>query len=86
MATVAWNAYSNVFVFVNVRHACDYESGAKAGRPQFRQLFEDAARRKFDLVLFWALDRLSREGVDSRTICHPCLATNSRSRYRTSPT
>jgi DNA invertase Pin-like site-specific DNA recombinase len=26
-------------------------------------LFEDAAHRKFDLVLFWALDRFSREGV-----------------------
>lgn len=26
-------------------------------------MFEDASRRKFDLVLFWALDRLSREGV-----------------------
>lgn len=26
-------------------------------------MFEDASRRKFDLLLFWALDRLSREGV-----------------------
>jgi DNA invertase Pin-like site-specific DNA recombinase len=26
-------------------------------------MFADASRRKFDLVLFWALDRLSREGV-----------------------
>src|SRR5580692_1160583 len=26
-------------------------------------MFTDASRRKFDLVLFWALDRLSREGV-----------------------
>jgi DNA invertase Pin-like site-specific DNA recombinase len=46
-----------------VREYCDYESGAKADRPEFKQLFEDASRRKFDLVLFWALDRLSREGV-----------------------
>src|SRR5690606_7213933 len=29
----------------------------------FRQLFEDAHRRRFDLVLFWALDRFSREGA-----------------------
>ncbi|HXX20151.1 MAG TPA: recombinase family protein [Candidatus Acidoferrum sp.] len=42
---------------------CDYESGAKADRAEFGRLFEDASRRKFDLVLFWALDRLSREGV-----------------------
>ena len=26
-------------------------------------MFADAARRKFDLLLFWSLDRLSREGV-----------------------
>jgi DNA invertase Pin-like site-specific DNA recombinase len=26
-------------------------------------MFADASRRKFDLVLFWSLDRLSREGV-----------------------
>jgi DNA invertase Pin-like site-specific DNA recombinase len=46
-----------------VREYCDYESGSKADRAQFRQMFEDASRRKFDLVQFWALDRLSREGV-----------------------
>jgi DNA invertase Pin-like site-specific DNA recombinase len=45
------------------REYVDYESGAKADRAQFRQMFEDASRRKFDLLLFWALDRLSREGV-----------------------
>lgn len=45
------------------REYVDYETGAKADRPQFRQIFEDASRRKFDLLLFWALDRLSREGV-----------------------
>ena len=26
-------------------------------------MFRDASQRKFDVVLFWALDRLSREGV-----------------------
>lgn len=52
-----------------VREYCDYESGAKADRTEFRQLFEDASRRKFDLVLFWALDRLSREGV-LQTLTH----------------
>jgi DNA invertase Pin-like site-specific DNA recombinase len=46
-----------------VREYTDYESGSKADRAQFRQMFDDASRRKFDLVLFWALDRLSREGV-----------------------
>jgi DNA invertase Pin-like site-specific DNA recombinase len=46
-----------------VAEYCDYESGSKADRAQFQQMFADASRRKFDLVLFWALDRLSREGV-----------------------
>ena len=43
----------------------DHESGRKGinGRKQFNQLFEDASRRKFDIVLFWALDRFSREGM-----------------------
>lgn len=46
-----------------VHKYCDYESGGTADRPEFKQMFGDASRRKFDLVLFWALDRLSREGV-----------------------
>ena len=45
------------------REYCDYESGSKSDRPEFQRMFEDASRRRFDLLLFWALDRLSREGV-----------------------
>jgi DNA invertase Pin-like site-specific DNA recombinase len=43
----------------------DHESGRKGSdkRKQFAALFEDAGKRKFDLVLFWALDRFSREGM-----------------------
>src|SRR2546425_1540361 len=41
----------------------DQQSAKDDDRPAFRQMFEDASRRKFDLVLFWSLDRLSREGV-----------------------
>jgi DNA invertase Pin-like site-specific DNA recombinase len=41
----------------------DRESSAKSDRVEFQRMFTDASRRKFDLVLFWALDRLSREGV-----------------------
>lgn len=39
------------------------ESGGTANREQFQLLFADAHRRHFDLVLFWSLDRFSREGV-----------------------
>jgi len=41
----------------------DQESGTKSDRPAFNRLFSDAAKRKFDLLLFWSLDRLSREGT-----------------------
>lgn len=43
----------------------DYESGrkGKAERKRFAALLKDASQRKFDLVLFWALDRFSREGI-----------------------
>lgn len=41
----------------------DRESGAKSDRAEFQRMFADASKRKFDLLLFWALDRLSREGV-----------------------
>jgi len=32
-------------------------------RPQFDAVMLAASQRKFDLLLFWALDRLSREGI-----------------------
>lgn len=41
----------------------DQESGSIPTRPAFNQLFADAAKRKFDLLLFWSLDRFSREGT-----------------------
>jgi len=41
----------------------DRMSGTKADRTAFQMLFEDARLKKLDLVLFWALDRFSREGV-----------------------
>src|SRR3981189_1502450 len=41
----------------------DHESGSHDDRPQFKQMFKDASQRRFDTLLFWSLDRLSREGV-----------------------
>jgi len=41
----------------------DEASGKNGDRPEFKRMFEDAHRRKFDLVLFWALDRFSRAGT-----------------------
>jgi DNA invertase Pin-like site-specific DNA recombinase len=47
------------------REYVEHESGGKSAdqRPQYARLFADAARREFDMVLVWALDRLSRNGM-----------------------
>ena len=41
----------------------DVMSGKEESRPAFDRLFQDARERRFDLVLFWALDRFSRGGT-----------------------
>jgi DNA invertase Pin-like site-specific DNA recombinase len=46
-----------------VREYVDQLSGGTSDRAQFQQMFKDAAHRHFDVLLFWSLDRLSREGV-----------------------
>jgi DNA invertase Pin-like site-specific DNA recombinase len=38
-------------------------SGGKADRSEFKQLLLEAYQQKFDLVVFWRLDRFSREGA-----------------------
>jgi len=46
------------------REYVDHVSG-KSGdnRDEFQRLFQDASQRRYDCVLFWSLDRFSREGV-----------------------
>ena len=41
----------------------DHESGKSADRSAFKKVFADAGRHKFSVVLVWALDRFTREGV-----------------------
>jgi len=41
----------------------DEQSGKNDDREQFRRLFHDASQRRFDVLLFWSLDRFSREGT-----------------------
>ena len=64
----AWCANSGHTI---TREYVEHESGRKGAdrRKEFAALFEDAAKRKFDCVLFWALDRFSREGM-AQTIAH----------------
>ncbi len=45
------------------REYIDHETGKNDDRAEFQAMFRDASQRKFDVLLFWALDRLSREGV-----------------------
>lgn len=45
------------------REFIDHETGSVDDRAEFQSMFQDASQRRFDVLLFWALDRLSREGV-----------------------
>ena len=45
-------------------HECvDRASGKSGEREQFHGMFSSASWREFDCLLFWGLDRLSREGT-----------------------
>lgn len=41
----------------------DQATGKNADRDQFSRMFRDASQRRFDVVVTWALDRLTREGI-----------------------
>ena len=45
------------------REYVDQISGSTDDRPAFQAMFLDASQRRFSVLLFWSLDRLSREGV-----------------------
>lgn len=59
----ALREYSARMGYTVYREFVDQESGTTANRIAFTEMFAAAARRKFDLLLFWSLDRFSREGV-----------------------
>jgi DNA invertase Pin-like site-specific DNA recombinase len=48
----------------------EHESGGNGAeqRKEYARLFADAARREFDMVLVWALDRFSRNGMAATVI------------------
>lgn len=56
-------AYCHKRHWVIVDEYTDLESGTVAERASFKHLFTHAYQLKFNTVLFWALDRFSREGV-----------------------
>jgi len=43
----------------------DRASGGSANRPEFQSMLAEVKQRHFDLILVWALDRFSREGMTS---------------------
>jgi DNA invertase Pin-like site-specific DNA recombinase len=59
----------------------DYESGSTDDREQFQAMFKAASRRQFDVLLFWSLDRFSREGV-FETLTHLNRLTGYGVHYR----
>lgn len=61
--------YAQVHGWDIYKEYAEEESGGTAHRTEFKKLFADAHKRKFDLVLFWSLDRFSREGA-SATLQH----------------
>jgi len=56
-------AYCKKMNYEIINEYMDEVSGGSGDRPAFKRLFADAAKRKFDLVVFWSLDRWSREGT-----------------------
>lgn len=43
----------------------DLASGGNGDRKEFLRMLDDSDRRKFDVLLVWSLDRLSREGISN---------------------
>jgi len=41
----------------------DVVSGGSPNRPEFNRMMKDASKRKYDMLFFYALDRLTREGT-----------------------
>ncbi len=52
-----------------VREYIDQASGKTSDRAQFQAMFEGASRREFTVVVVWALDRFTREGI-GETFAH----------------
>jgi len=59
----ALRRYAQVHGWDIYQEYAEEEAGSTANRTEFKKLFADAHQRKFDLVLFWSLDRFSREGA-----------------------
>lgn len=48
-----------------VEEYVDYASGGNSDRANFLRMLNDADKHRFSLLIFWSLDRLSREGISN---------------------
>lgn len=48
-----------------VEEYIDFGSGGNAERESFLRMLEDADKKKFDLLVVWAWDRFTREGISN---------------------
>lgn len=55
--------YCNKSNYNTFKEYVDIISGKENSRPNYDQMFQDAHRKLFDLVLFWDLSRFSRAGT-----------------------
>ncbi len=56
-------AFAETQGWVVVQEYVDQISGKRGDRDAFQRMFTAASQRQFDILLFWSLDRLSREGT-----------------------
>jgi DNA invertase Pin-like site-specific DNA recombinase len=49
--------------WIVVAEYTDEQSAKNGNRPGFKAMWKDAERHRFDCLLFWSLDRLTREGT-----------------------
>src|ERR1017187_6038873 len=56
-------AFAQTQGWMVIHEYVDWASGKRSDREQFQKMFTAASKREFDCLLFWSLDRLSREGT-----------------------
>ena len=57
--------YANALSGEITEEYVDLASGSNSDRGSFLRMLNDADKHKFDLLLIWSLDRLSREGISN---------------------
>jgi len=57
--------FCNAMEWVVSEEFVDRASGGSANRPEFQRMLGRVRQKHFDLILVWALDRFSREGMSN---------------------